>query len=290
MDYKFIEDSKFKSWIISAPKRSKRPSILKGTQLTCPFCVGQEELNTEVYRISGKIGISDWKVRVIKNKFPFAPIHEIVIHSPDHHKSFDELPLDQSNLILQAYRQRYQEYKDKGSVYIFNNTGEEAGESLPHPHSQIVVIPDHIKLNFPHHEITDKDKVKETREFSIFCPYQSQWPDEIWIYPKERNKTFGQSSDDQLKDLGRTLYRLLQIFDLRHGHEFPFNFYIYPYDDWYLRIVPRYKVIGGFEVGTGVFVNTQDPNETIDFIIEHFDVPDEEKIKTIHSAKYHRFS
>ena len=288
MEFKFIEDKDFETWIISAPKRSKRPSVLKGTQMLCPFCVGQEAENPEVYRISGKIGVSDWRVRVIKNKYPFAPVHEIIIHSPDHHKSFDELPLEHSQLILQAYRQRYQTHQDKGSVYIFNNTGEEAGESLSHPHSQLVVIPDHVKLNLPHHNITEKDKVKETSDFLIFCPFESQWPDEVWVYPKQRGKVFGEASDDQLKDLAKSLYRLIQIFDLRHGHEFPYNFYIYPNSDWYLRLVPRYKVIGGFEVGTGIFVNTQDPNETIDFIIEHFDTPDEEKIKSIHKAQYRR--
>ena len=227
-------------------------------------------------------------IRALKNKYPFAPVHEIIIHSPDHHKSFDELPLEHSQLILQAYRQRYQTHQDKGSVYIFNNTGEEAGESLSHPHSQLVVIPDHVKLNLPHHNITEKDKVKETSDFLIFCPFESQWPDEVWVYPKQRGKVFGEASDDQLKDLAKSLYRLIQIFDLRHDHEFPYNFYIYPNKDWYLRIVPRYKVIGGFEVGTGIFVNTQDPNETIDFIIEHFDTPDEEKIKSIHRAQYRR--
>ena len=76
--------------------------------------------------------------------------------------------------------------------------------------------------------------------------------------------------------------------DLRHGHEFPYNLSIYPYKDWYLRLIPRIKVIGGFEVGTNVFVNTQDPAKTIEFIIEHFDSPDEEKIKTTHRADYRR--
>jgi UDPglucose--hexose-1-phosphate uridylyltransferase len=55
-----------------------------------------------------------------------------------------------------------------------------------------------------------------------------------------------------------------------------------------MRIIPRLKVPGGFELGTGIFVNTQDPKETIEFIKEHFDHPDKEKIKTIHKATYRR--
>ena len=55
-------------------------------------------------------------------------------------------------------------------------------------------------------------------------------------------------------------------------------------------MVPRLKNLGGFEVGTGISVNTQDPKETIDFIIEHFDSPDLEKIKSVHQAKYSKHS
>ena len=73
---------------------------------------------------------------------------------------------------------------------------------------------------------------------------------------------------------------------MRHGSEFPFNFYISPRKGWYLRIVPRVKTLGGFEIGTNVSVNTQDPKETIAFIKEHFETPDEEKIKTVHRAQY----
>ncbi len=290
MDFKFIEDESTGEWIISAPKRSRRPNVLKGTESICPFCVGQEKVNPEVYRIPKDSKTTEWKVRVIKNKYPFASIHEIIIHSPDHHKSFDELPLEQSQLILKAFRDRFNSHKDKGSVYIFINRGEEAGESLPHPHSQLVVIPDQVKLKLNYHKDLDKDMVYQTAFFNIFCPYESKWPDEVWLYPKERNKIFGDISDEQIRDLAKSLYRLLGIFDLRHGHEFPYNAYIYPYNDWYLRLIPRYKIIGGFEVGTNVFVNTQDPKETIDFIRQHFDTPDEEKIRSTYRAKYHRFS
>lgn len=284
MDFKFVEDEKG-NFTILAPKRAKRPNESNGTEQLCPFCIGIAEQQGEVFRIGGK---DNWKVLVVKNKFPFAPIHEIVIHSPDHHKTFDELPIAQSEEILRAYRERYNEHKDKGSVIIFSNHGEASGESLPHPHSQIVVIPENIKTNFFHHEISKTDKTKETARFTIFSPHESQWPDEVWFYPKERNKTFGEITDEEITDLAKSLYRVLQILDMRHGHEFPYNLVIYPWEDWYLRLVPRVKIIGGFEVGSGVFVNTQDPKETIEFIIEHFHTPDEEKIKTVHRAKYRR--
>ena len=174
MDFKFIQDPISKKWVIQAPKRQKRPNEAKGTEPMCPFCIGSTADNKLLYSIpnpvfSGpNISQSDsWKVKVVENKYPFAPIHEIIIHSPDHHKSFDELPLLSSELILKTFKERFLVNQDKGSVYIFTNHGEEAGESLPHPHSQLVVIPDYVDLEFPHHNITDKDKAKETTHFSI---------------------------------------------------------------------------------------------------------------------------
>jgi UDPglucose--hexose-1-phosphate uridylyltransferase len=272
-----------------APRRAKRPDIAKGDEQKCPFCLGNELIDPEVYRIGGENNDQNWLIRVVNNKFPFASIHEVIIHSPDHHRNFEELPLMQSELILKTFRQRFQAHQDKGQVYIFHNHGEAGGESLSHPHSQLVVIPDFVKLEIaPVSFSKQEEDSQETEYFQIFSPLASEWPDEVWILPKINNVFFSEITDVEIKDLAKILYRLIQIFDLRHGHEFPFNFYISPHKGWYLRIVPRLKNLGGFEIGTGVSVNTQDPKETIAFIKEHFITPDEEKIRTIHRAEYKR--
>ena len=166
---------------------------------------------------------------------------------------------------------------------------------MPHPHTQLAVVPFGIDLDMPRlatpteMEAVTKDQIfQETKYFIIFCPKTSQWPDEVWIAPKERGNLFSSIKDSQITDLAFVLSRLIYIFDLRHGLEFPFNFYIYPGGDWYLKIIPRVKVLGGFELGTGIFINTQDPKETIKFIKEHFESPNEEKIRTVHQATYHK--
>lgn len=292
-EYKFIQDPQSGKWVISAPRRANRPDVSKDSKISCPFCPGNEKEEKEIYRIGGKTGDSNWSVRVLPNKFPFAPIHEIVIHSQDHHKNFGELDLAQVELILKAYRQRYQTNIKYGQVYIFHNRGELGGESLPHPHSQLVVIPSEVKLDVPFkpqigQEVSD---YIETNHFFIFCPQTSEWPDEAWIAPKSsglkvRSSGFGKITDKEIKDLADIITRLVQILTLRHHNEFPFNFYISPGKNWYLRITPRLKTLGGFEIGTGIFVNTQDPKETFKFIKEHFENPDIEKIRTIHRASY----
>jgi UDPglucose--hexose-1-phosphate uridylyltransferase len=287
MDFKFVQNPLSSKWTISAPRRAKRPDIAKGEEPPCPFCPGRELLDKEVYRVGGKADDQNWQIRVVNNKYPFAPIHEVIVHSPDHHKSFDELPLSQSELIFKTYRQRFETHQDKGQVYIFHNHGEAGGESLPHPHSQLAVVPEFVGLEIaPLDFAKDKEEFKETEHHLIFAPLSSEWPDEVWIAPKRAGLFYSEISDAEVTDLAKSMYRLVQIFDLRHGHEFPFNFYISPHKGWYLRIVPRLKNLGGFEIGTGISVNTQDPKETIAFIKEHFESPDVEKIKTVHRAQY----
>ena len=292
-----MENPISKKWVVLAPRRAKRPDVAHGTEPVCPFCPGREKDEKEVYRIPASKGdaLQSWLVRVVPNKFPFAPIHEIIIHSPDHHKNFGELPLSQVELILQTYRQRFITHQNKGQVYIFHNRGEAGGESLPHPHTQLAIVPNEVKMDIPRldpfasagigPENQAQDHV-QTSNFYLFCPQTSQWPDEIWVAPKKRGRSYSEITNEEISDLAHILGRLIQIFDLRHGNEFPFNFYIYPGGDWYLRLIPRLKILGGLEIGTGIFVNTQDPKETIAFIREHFEEPNEEKIKREHQASY----
>lgn len=284
-EFQFFQNSSSKKWVIFAPRRARRPDVARGSEPVCPFCLGREKDEPEVYRIGGTPGDARWQVRVVPNKFPFAPIHEVVIHSPDHHKNFDELPLDNVELIVKAYKNRFTTHQTKGQVYIFNNHGKEAGESLPHPHTQIAVVPQEVSLELPRFE-QPQDGMLENEHFIIFCPPTSQWPDETWVIPKKRGRIFSEIDKEEEQNFALVIQRLIQIFTIRHGHEFPYNFYIYPGGDWYLRLIPRVKSIGGFELGTGVFVNTQDPKETFNFLKTHFHQPDQERIKTQHAAEY----
>lgn len=314
-DFKFLKNPVSGKWVVSAPRRARRPDGEKHA-VVCPFCPGSEG-NDEVYRVASGEGVNDWAIRVIANKFPFTPHHEVIIHSQDHRHNFDTLHPMQVELILHTYRQRYNLHAKQGQVYIFHNHGHEAGESLHHPHSQLVVVPFDVQLEIPLlssaispvgkeeipwftqkwwgvsqsselQAVSSSDESVKTEHFYITCPPTSEWPDEVWIAPKKIGTRFGDITDNEIKDFAFALARIIQIFDLRHGQEFPFNFYIYPGENWYLRLIPRIKVLGGFEVGTGVSVNTQDPAQTFEFIKEHFHDPNVEKIKTHHQADYRK--
>lgn len=285
-DFSFLHDTMSGIWAVLAPRRKARPNIAHATETPiCPFCPGREADEEEVYRIGGEPGDSNWQVRVLPNKFPFAPHHEVIIHSQDHHKNIDELPITNVVLLFEAYKARFQALANDGKVYIFNNHGIDGGESIPHPHSQLVVIPRHVEGSIPKLPLVPDEHV-ETDYFRIFCPQVSAWPDEVWLAPKRNGEGFGAAEDGEIADVAVAFQRVVQLMDLRHGHEFPFNYYISPEKDWYIRLVPRVKRLGGFEVGTGIMVNTQDPKETIRFIKSNFETPDIERIQRENRAEY----
>lgn len=287
-DFKYLRIPNLETWVVNAPRRAERPQQVKKNDF-CPFCVGVERREKEIYRIGGEAGDSKWSVLVVPNKFPFAQIHELVIMTPLHSKHFSDLPLDQIRLGIEAFVNRFNTHRKEGAVCIFGNSGRDAGESIHHPHVQITVVPKDVQVVVPRleQELSYRGEHFEVGEFMVICPPYSQWPDEVWIVPKERGRLFGEILYQEIESLAYVLKRIIKIFEVRHGYEFPYNYYIYPFHDWYLRIMPRAKIPGGFEIATGIFVNTQDPSETMEFIKAHFFEEEEEKIRA-HKAEYRR--
>lgn len=280
-DFKFINIPSLDNWVISAPKRSYRPNVQGKDHPVCPFDPGKNDTDKEVFRIGGEEGDDNWSVRVLENRFPFAPIHEVVVHTPQHVDSLSKLSVEQIKLVIEAFVNRFNTHLREGTVVIFSNAGHESGESIQHSHSQIAVVPHEVPVVVPALEefLDYKREFFKVKDLELVCLPYSQWPDEVWLVPADRGKLFGEITYEEMENLAYVLRRIISIFELRHGSEFPYNFYIYPRRDWYLRIMPRAKIAGGFEMATGIFVNTQDPHDTMAFIKEHFAEVEEEKIK-----------
>jgi UDPglucose--hexose-1-phosphate uridylyltransferase len=265
---KYVPDVLSNRWVIIADSRQSRPDTISShsdKKALCPFCPGNESVTPgEVFRMGkGEKDQRGWKVRVIPNKYPITDFHEVIIHSPKDDKDIEHLPESHVELILKAYKERFNFYRKKGQVLIFYNHGEGSGASIHHPHSQLVVIPSQINLDTltrePLHNI-----VEDNTFFYTYCPDFSQWPYEIWIAPKADGEHFGDLTDIRLRDLAtllkKTLRQLEKIFTKNQSQKsFGYNYYIYPHSNWYLRIIPRFIHRAGFELGTGLNVNIVDP-------------------------------
>ncbi|MEK7065431.1 MAG: hypothetical protein AAB961_00420 [Patescibacteria group bacterium] len=278
---KYVPDVKTQRWVVIAPKRKSRPGDDKSV---CPFCVGNEALTPpEVYRIgSGEKDKPGWIVRVVPNLFPITDIHEVIIHSPDDTRDIEKLSLDQVTKILTVYRDRYRAHENDGQVLIFCNHGFHAGASRKHPHSQLVVVPKQINLDVLSREPVT-NIVEESKIFSVFCPEFSQWPYETWIVPRDGGTRFGDTADSDLPKLAHmlqyTLQRIERVFLKSpvtvsdRTTQFVYNYYIFPGEKWYLRIIPRFIHRAGFELGTGLNVNIVDPVDAAEDLGNIKDIP-----------------
>jgi UDPglucose--hexose-1-phosphate uridylyltransferase len=264
---KYVPDISSRRWVLISPQRLGRPGV-NDKKYHCPFCPGHEKETTpSILRYGpGKPNTPGWRLRVIPNKFPITDIHEIFIHSPSHDKDIESLPLPQIELIIKAYRDRYNTHKKRGQVMIFCNHGEHAGASLDHPHSQLVVLPNQINIDTLAKEPI-LNLVKENKFYILYCPDFSQWPYEVWIAPKKDGTVFGDITDDEITDLSEILHNIIKkLAHLYNKHRvsrlpFGYNYYIYPKENWYLRVIPRYVHRAGFELGTGLQVNIIDPKD-----------------------------
>ncbi len=266
---KYVPDISTKRWVIIASQRLGKPhenKSKKDKKFICPFCSGNEKLTPpEVFRIGkGEANKLGWLVRVIPNKYPITDFHEVIIHTPRCNEELEDLSVEHLEKIFYAYRQRYNFYRKKGQVIIFANSRRHAGASLSHSHSQLVVLPFQINLDTLVREPLN-NIIMENNFFVVYCPDFSQWPYEYWIAPKIENTYFGDLKDEELKDLvivfKDMLLRLKRIFKKHELTDIPFayNFYIYPNQNWYIRVIPRFVFRAGFELGTGLSVNIVDP-------------------------------
>lgn len=235
----------------------------------------------------------------IKRKLTGVGLHEVVIETPLHNMATALLPPDDFCSIIKSYKMRYNEMSQDNRIemiIIFKNHGEAAGTSLIHPHSQIVatpVVPSQVRERFNDaqkyfdenfecvyckilsEELKDGSRIVfETRHFVAFIPYSALSPFHCWIYPKRHCSSFGDITDGEISDLAVNLQTMLKKYYF--GLDNPdFNYVLRssPTDlknldffHWYISIVPRITKTAGFELGSGMFINSSLPENDAKFL------------------------
>jgi UDPglucose--hexose-1-phosphate uridylyltransferase len=226
-------------------------------------------------------------------------IAEVVIESPHHDVTLETLPLGRVELVLRAFRSRHLAIASDpriNLVSIFRNYGPLAGTSLEHPHSQIIatpIVPPHVRDPWRHAqlhfdttgrcaycemvegELAARVRVLvETPHFVSFVPYAAKTPFETRIYPKRHHASFSWASDAEVADLAKVLRDTLQR--MRLGLRNPdYNFIIRSAGSgdedvrhlhWYLVIIPKITTPAGFEIGSGIYINTVAPEGAAEYL------------------------
>jgi len=225
--------------------------------------------------------------------------HEVVVEHPEHLQTIATMSHKAVERIVSAYIERYKELIKKPDVElitIFRNNGPGAGTSLRHPHSQIIaspIIPINIRhvieeavryydtmgkciyCNLMEQERPSGERmISETEHFVAFAPFFSRSPFETWILPKKHNASFAKISTAERTDLSIVLVDILQR--LYHGLDNPdYNYMIHsaPYQEdpadyyhWHIQILPKLYKVAGFELGSGIYLNSTSPEENAKYL------------------------
>ncbi len=294
-------------WVIISTERGKRPndflreSVIAREPKNCPFCAGNESKTPPEVLVYGRNGgganTSDWKLRVVPNKFPALGIegdldregeglfdkmngigaHEVVIESPDHTATLATLPERAVEDVLWGYR---------------------AGATVEHPHSQLIalpIVPRRVREEVDNcwHYYDEKERcifcdiirqerdtgeraIGENEQFITIAPYASRFPFEMWLLPKVHSSSYENNQSSIYASLGRmlkdTLMRLDEVLD-RPAYNFmihtsPIGEEINDHYHWHIEIIPKLTKVAGFEWGTGFYINPTPPEESARFLRE----------------------
>ncbi len=225
--------------------------------------------------------------------------HEVIVDSPDHSGCMALLPDAQVAKILGVFKERYHALSSDHRVThvtIFKNHGADAGASLQHPHSQIIatpVIPSQVRhrlhealrhyddcgecmfCHMVEREVEDQTRIVLKSElFAAMEVFASPTPFATHIFPLRHTATFGEITAGEISDLARVLRTLLAKlyiglenpdlnFTVRSG---PSDYVGARHFHWYLSIIPRLTRVAGFELGSGMFINTVLPEAAAEFL------------------------
>jgi UDPglucose--hexose-1-phosphate uridylyltransferase len=225
--------------------------------------------------------------------------HEVIVEHPRHDLTTALLTVEEVTDILLVYRHRYLEirkYPHVETIVIFKNHGESAGTSLEHPHSQIAatpVVPSQFRSRIDaavryfddtgeclfcrtlEDELAAGERVIfESEYFVAFIPYAALSPFHIWIFPRRHSSSFDDITDAEITDLADTLKTVLaQLYYGLKDPDYNYSIRSVPtaeqatkYFHWYIAIIPRVTKQAGFELGSGMFINTALPEESAEFL------------------------
>ena len=253
-------------WVIIATERAKRPKEFKSSQAPetfsgdCPFCSGHEQYTPDeisaVREEKSQPNSPGWEVRTIPSIVPLlhsseeldkrphgiydlmngVGVHEVIIESPQHVSSLDELKSSEIAKSLQMYKQRILALEgDRRLKYVlvFKNHKSLAGATdSDHSRSQLIALPacpksvkgelEGAKRYFDYkdrcvycdiinQEVKDKQRlILDKNGFVAIAPFASRFPFETWVLPKEHCADFSKITNEDISGLAKTLKEVLK--------------------------------------------------------------------------------
>lgn len=225
--------------------------------------------------------------------------HEVIIETPIHDRTLAAMSEAEIERVLWAYRERMLDLKRDirlRHILVFKNHGAVAGATLEHTHSQLIALPivpdvmreemDGARRHFAekercvfcdmiHQDLADGRRVVlENADVVALAPYAPRFAFETWILPRRHGARFEEAPRHEYQGLAQVLKSLLQRMDSALEHP-PYNLLVHtaPFSEdvtdvfhWHLEILPKLTRVGGFEWGTGFYINPTSPEEAADVL------------------------
>jgi UDPglucose--hexose-1-phosphate uridylyltransferase len=111
-------------------------------------------------------------------------------------------------------------------------------------------------------------------EFVAFVPYAAHLPFETWIVPRRAQASYGDLRPEQRRPLAEILRAaLLKLYAGLENPDFNLTIDMAPrgdedkeYFQWHVRVLPRLTTPAGFELGSGMSINTVMPEDAAKFL------------------------
>jgi UDPglucose--hexose-1-phosphate uridylyltransferase len=225
--------------------------------------------------------------------------HEVIIESPEHGSSFDRQPVEQVEFVLRTLQLRFNDLMRDSrfqAIVIFKNHGEGAGTSLRHPHWQLIatpVVPRTLRLKHAvatdyfdqtgkclycdilEEELAVRERlVVENEHYAVITPYASRVAFETWVLPKVHHCSFGWVDAASLRPLAAVLKTVLgKLNQTLDNPDYNLTINTAPRGDedkryflWHIEILPRLTHPAGFELGSGMAINTVLPEDVASYL------------------------
>jgi UDPglucose--hexose-1-phosphate uridylyltransferase len=214
---------------------------------------------------------------------PAPGAHEVIVNAPVHVTAMGELGEEGFAAAVETWRERMRAYSQASYVQLIVNEGGGAGASLEHTHAQLYALPFVPAAVARERERTgaygertaggsllSDVLVEEVRrgerlvaiddEAALICPWASRSPFELRVVPRQQSPRFEEDTAG-----AAMIHTGLRLLAEQFGGPPELNLWVRTaprgaeHFHWHVDIAPRLIIKAGFEMGTGVDINTYPP-------------------------------
>ncbi len=305
-------------WVVVAARRMRRP--LTHSAAACPFCPAPPGADAAT-RAASEAPDAAYDVAVFENRFPAlggeadplgglpagaaaAPAGgraEVVLYAPQHDTHLGELPERRVRLLVEVWSQRTLALEaDPGvaCVFVFENRGHDAGQTIDHPHGQIYGYPWVPPRIAREAEVAQRHRAWEGQclqcallrrdealgervvdaegDWVALVPFAPRFPSEVHLVPRRHLGALPDLDAAEVTALARLLRRTVRRYDGLYGTPLPYMMGVYQRPRalaqaglWHLRLAfypvqraaGRLKYLASSESGAGVFLLDASPED-----------------------------